>query len=349
MAKIKEKQENLTAEYYAIVQQLSNGNGLTPENLAKLTNFQRKNPEFMSSADVQGQLDGLMEGWRQDPKFQDLMAQMQAKQKSDKIAGEIAPFMQAVLAGTDISTAFSQTKSARRAGLGLRKPIRPNFRQSRELQSALDDARSRTTQIDPNVTNALKLQNLDSYTADLTNARTASTGQAGLYGSLAQSAINRRNRANLASAPVIQQMLQQNRSRYDNLLQQQQTEQARLNSLDLSMYGTDLNQYNNEAKAIGSLEATGRSNTRNALYNAAAIAPNVIGRLSTMYNRTPIQQTPQPRYTPDTNELGPDNAAYLKALQDSSNYNLYNSVPMKWDYNPNAPLQLDYESPTLTS
>jgi hypothetical protein len=326
--------ESLDIQYRKIIESLQKGNGLTPENISKLVRFQRSNPQFIPAADMTAQLQQLQQDWMNDPKYKDLLDQAQRKQKSDKIAAEVAPFMQAVLAGTDIGTALSQVKSARRAGLGLRRPVRPTMGRSQELQSAIDDARMRANQVDPNVMNSLKLNNLDSYMADLQNAKTASGGQAGLYGSLAQAAINRRNRANLASAPLAQQMLAQNRARYDSLLGQQQQEQARLNQNSLYQYNVDLGQYNNEAQAIGALESRGRSNTRNALYNMSNLAPNLIGRLSTM--RSPIIQGAQPRFKPDTYELGPENQAYLDALQGSTVQGLYNPESVsKWNYNIN--------------
>jgi ribosome-binding factor A len=334
MAKIQPK--DLTSQYRELIATLGKSDGLTPANLAKLADFKESNPKFIPAADLDAELNSILQARMNDPKFKEMLNDLQRKQSSDKIAAKVAPMMQAALAGTDITTALNQTRSARRAGLGLRRPIRPNMRTSRELQLAIDDARSRTNQVDSNVTNALKLNNLDSYLADLQNAKTASTGQAGIYGSVAQAAINRRNRSNLAMAPVMQQMLQQNRARYDELLGQQLSEQDRMNKLNLGMYGQDMYQYNRESEAIGNLEATGRSNTRNALYNMSNIAPGLIGNLATMrWGRTPVQQEVQPRYTPDTYELGAESKPYLDALQNSTVSNLYNDLPAQWNYRPN--------------
>jgi hypothetical protein len=337
---------------------LSEG-GLTNDNLKDLTTFVRKNPEFLTDSDVQAKMAELQNQLTNSPQGQQFINGLMRKRKADKVASELQPFVQSILAGNDIATSIGQIRSANSAARTLRRPNRPIPNGvSPELDAAITDARGRTTGIDSNILNALRLQNLDAYMGDLSNAKTASGGQAGIYGSLAQAAVNRRTRAGIATAPVLAQLQQQNRQRYDALLAEKLRQQNIQSGQEAALYNVDLNQYNTEASAINSLGGAGRLNLSNSIRDFGNQLPYLAGNVASRPNPFPRRQattyptTPSQvpmsnssvsgggagiyhnrRYTPDTYELGAQHAPYLGALQNSTEAGLYGQQSY-WDYIP---------------
>lgn len=344
----------LRSKLQALIDQLTAEGGLTTTNINKLGSFVKDNPDFMAASDVQSEMARLQAEISASPQQRALLEGMLRKRQADKISAQVAPFVQAALAGTDIVTALGQIGESKRGARGLRRPIRPSaLGPSPELNAALSDARGRVNDVDDNVLNALRLQGLDAYMGDLSNARTASGGQAGLYGSLAQGAVNRRNRAATSSLPMLAQLQAQNRQRYDSLLSQQGQREAITSNQGIANYNADLDQYNREASAVGRLGATGRQNLRNSIYNAGAQMPNLLGMAATSrfprrnangampawgsnqvsgYGDSSYQPAAQPRYTPDVYELGPENVGYLGAIQSQSEASLYGDMPPMWEY-----------------
>jgi len=102
----------------------------------------------------------------------------------------------------------------------------------------------------------------DAYGADMNAARVASGGQAGSYGALGQSAINRRYRNQMQLPAAIAQTRRQADSNLNSLLGLRQSEANMIGNDRRLGYNQRLNQYNIAQKAAGDLGAAGRTNMR---------------------------------------------------------------------------------------
>jgi hypothetical protein len=129
----------------------------------------------------------------------------------------------------------------------------------------------------------------DAYQADINNAKLASGGQAGSFGALGQAAVNRRMRNAGQLGSLRQQIRESGMRNIDNALRNRLGERQMQQARDMSVYNTNLNQYNAEQQAAGALEQAGRINKRSSVNNLMgslmpladkAIDSKAIGNLS---------------------------------------------------------------------
>jgi len=107
----------------------------------------------------------------------------------------------------------------------------------------------------------------DAFTGDLTAAKVAAGGQSGVFGSLAQSAVNRRLKSAGNLGLLRQQIRESNLRNLNYALQNRLSERRLQQQRNLNVYGNELNQFNREQLAAGELEKSGRINRRFALQN----------------------------------------------------------------------------------
>jgi hypothetical protein len=194
-----------------------------------------------------------------------------------RITDKLATGINLVLAGSDVANSVAQIRASQSAGSKSRKPSRPAIHQRDQyLQNALRSAEESTFDA-ARAMAPVEAQIQDTYLADVQNAKTAATGQAGSFGAYRQLASNRRNRAALNLAPIQDDIKAREQSRYDNLLGMRMGETQQMFQNQASLYGQDLDQYNQEQKAIAGLGATGRMNLRDSLYNLGGQAASTIG------------------------------------------------------------------------
>jgi hypothetical protein len=197
------------------------------------------------------------------------------RQTMQEIAGSIEGAVDLFNTFSNLSTARRQISDAETAAAGLQKPEVPSLTpKSAELQEATLDARlqsrGRIREIDP-----ILQRNLDLMRSGLNVAKTASTGQAGIYGSLGQAAINQAQRANMAAIPEIERVKRSRDARYDSLIRAGMSEDLARGQERQSIYGNQYQQYIDEAGAIGALGSAGH-------YNLAAQRQDVGGQLGSM-------------------------------------------------------------------
>lgn len=233
----------------------------------------------------------------------DLAQSTEAKALSDKFLTGI----NLVLGATDVANSINQIRASKEALKKSRKPGRPAIPQRDQyLQNALRNAEEATFD-SARALAPVQQQIQDQYLSDVQDAKTAATGQAGAYGAYRQLAANRRNRAATQLAPIQDQIRRQEQARYDNLLGMRADETQQMFQNQASLYGNDLDQYNREQQAIGSLGATGRENLRGSLYNIGGQVANTASQAYTnrryrdLYNKA-VASGVNPKYAIDADK-----------------------------------------------
>lgn len=237
-----------------------------------LKNTKEASPETVKAALIQ-----VGRQLQSNPVYKEKLLKIATDQKAGEKASRISEGINLVLAGTDIANSISQIRASKSAERKSTKPGRPAIPQRDvRLQQALRTAQEGTFDQERAIA-PVRAEIQDQYQADLANAKTAATGQAGAFGSYAQLAADRRNRAALNLAPIQDQIRAREQQNYQNLLGQQmgETQQRFQNQADL--YGQDLGQYNMDQQAIAGLGSQGRSNLRNSLYNLGGQVGNFAG------------------------------------------------------------------------
>lgn len=107
----------------------------------------------------------------------------------------------------------------------------------------------------------------DTFIAGQSANRVASSGNAGNFAALSQANVNRRYDA-LRDLSGIRAGIRDNMLRNLNYSLQNRLNERRLQQQrDLSVYNTELNQFNREQQSAGELERAGRINRRNSIFN----------------------------------------------------------------------------------
>lgn len=186
--------------------------------------------------------------------------------------------VQVALQGADYLSSIRQVKQSNDTLKNLSRPVAPSARErdSRLEQSINQAGQSRNNIAQSPAMQELHNRNLENFHQDKESSRIASSGQAGVYGSNMQSAINRRYAADRAVLPEQMRMQQQADSRYDRLLQQQGYETDRIQRDRHQNYGYLRDDYNRELEAAGRLGAVGRSNRRQSLGALAKSIPEAL-------------------------------------------------------------------------
>lgn len=234
-----------------------------------------------SYADFQEALTQASISAQNDPAYKEHLEEIQKEAEKGKLSSKLASGIGLVLAGTDIANSIAQIDASKNATRRSIKPRRPTIpgrdqylaQQLRESQEASNDA---GRALAPAVS-----QIQDQYNADLSAAKTASTGQAGAFGSMAQIAADRRNRSAAGLVPMADDIRRQQDQRTDALVGARMGETQQQFDNAASLYPIELQQYNAEQAAAGALGSQGRSNLRNSLYGAAQLGIPTAADLAT--------------------------------------------------------------------
>lgn len=201
----------------------------------------------------------------QQPHYREMLLNKVQQAKEGKLSQAVANGLNTLLAGTDIATSAQQIAQSKQALARNRRPGRPGIPgRDPYLQQALKNLQEGNYGVSQTLAPARAEIN-DNYLSDLQNARTAAAGQAGSFGSYAQVASNRRNKAALGLGALANDVRQQNIGNYNNLLGMRMNETQNMFDNQSHLYGQDLNQYNNELQYAGQIGAAGRANLRDSL------------------------------------------------------------------------------------
>jgi hypothetical protein len=215
-----------------------------------------------------------------DPIYKERVVKLYTEQQGQKTSDRLAEGISLVLAGTDVVNSIAQIRAGNKAAKQSQKPGKPAIPQRDVmLQQALRNAEQGTMDSGRAVA-AARGEIQDQYYNDIANAKTASSGQAGAFGSYAQIAADRRNKSSLQLAPIQDTIKAREQSRYDSLLGMRQDETQQMFDNQSQFYGQDLYQYNLDQQAAAGLASTGRSNLRTGLYNLGGQVADVAGRMS---------------------------------------------------------------------
>lgn len=290
-------------QYQRVLQQIMAKKSLSPKDMALFAEFTpqidegmmkriiemgegKYTPDQVNDALQQGALKALT-----SPEYKQKMLNLYETQEKGRVAGNVRNVMNTALAGFDVATGLAQTAGARRALRRSQRPERPApLTKDPNLQAELDSARQGTLDAARAVSPAQQ-GILDTYMSELNQATTASTGQAGARGALAQVAAGRRNRANQQLAPMVDSIRAREQGRVDRLLGMNQQENQAIQQSQAQFYPTDMLTYMRAQEFGGNALAQGRLNTRAGLANMGQAIPDAYAnntlrkRMSDIYNR----------------------------------------------------------------
>lgn len=227
----------------------------------------------LSGQDIVDLITQLQAQLTQGP-YKEQVLQLAQDAEKGRLSQTLTNTLNTIVAGVDIASSLRQIREANKGSRRLpavQRPVAPGADEG--LSQAIRQAQEATFDQSRSLAPA-QLQILDQYMRDLNNARTASTGQAGVYGVLAQTAANRRNRSALDLIPMADQVRRADQGRLDNLLAQRRAETQQQYENTASLYPTDLYYNNLQEQRFGDLGATGRTNLRTSLPNFAQFATN---------------------------------------------------------------------------
>lgn len=240
---------------------------------------------------VSGALDQLYAAAVSNPEYKQKLVNIFETKEKGKIASNVKNALNTALAGFDVASSLGQISESRRAARRSRRPDKPApLTAEPRLDQALNEAQAGTMDAARRLAPA-QLQQLDQYLSDLNVAKTASTGQAGTYGAMAQTASNRRRRGALELGTMADQIKAREQGRYDQLLGQKLNENRAMQQSGSQFYPQEMYQYNQEQRAIADLGSQGRSNLRGALPNLGQASPDIIAnaaikkRMMDIYNK----------------------------------------------------------------
>jgi hypothetical protein len=206
------------------------------------------------------------------PEYKQKLMDFASTKEAGRVAGNVRNAVNTALAAVDIGLSASQISNVRNELRKSRRPQRPApLTKDPTLQAELGAAQQETLDAARAVSPAQQAI-LDNYMSDLNQARTASTGQAGVYGALGQVASTRRARASQQLAPVVDTIRARRQARLNDLLRMNQAENMAIQQSQAQFYPTDQMMYLREQQGLGGALAQGRQNLRGALTNIAAPA-----------------------------------------------------------------------------
>lgn len=205
------------------------------------------------------------------PEMYSYATKLQEQAEQGKLVGKIAVGANALLKAGFTAASLRQIASANNASNQLQRPTIPGAaRRDPRLEDALNRARVGT--IDVNQVLAPAKQGIqDAAAAGMAQAQTISRGQAGSYGSLANQINLQRMRSAMGLAPIAQEVAAQNAQIENQLLGQRAYETQNLLNNQQALTGLSLDQYNQDAAAVGGLGQAGRTN----LYETANTLPQL--------------------------------------------------------------------------
>ncbi len=199
--------------------------------------------------------------------------------EAGRVSDRVATGLNTLLSGMDIAASNKQIAAANKLA-STPKPGRPAIpTQDTMLAQALNQAQQGTFD-QSRALQPAQLGILNNYLSDINNAKQASSGQSGIYGSLAQVASNRRNAANQELMPLADSIKAREQGRLDSLIGMRMDQTQNNFNNQNSLYNNDLNQYNLDQQAAGALGATGRANLRNSYANLGQQIPAIAGQIA---------------------------------------------------------------------
>lgn len=285
-------------EYLRLIRKVRGGEALSKEELKFVVSFKQdvdtgaidkvqNSAEFKKlSPEEQGALtrealDASTKLLFQDPTYKEDLIGLAEEAERGELSENLTAGLNAVLAGTDIITSAQQVKDANRQIRRSRRPTRPApLTASPELQNAIAQAQNGNFDAARALAPA-ELAILDNYLSDLNNAKTASTGQAGAYGALAQVASSRRNRASQELAPIGDAITARNQNRLDNLIGMKIGENQAIQQSQAQYYPSDLEQYRFDIDSANNQRNAGMANIRSSAGQFASLLPETIAKMST--------------------------------------------------------------------
>jgi hypothetical protein len=237
------------------------------------------------------------------PQNQERMLRYAKDAEKGKLSKDLANGIGLVLGASEIGQSIAQIQQSKQAIRKSRRPARPAVPQRDQyLQQALRQSQESTNDVGRALAPA-QAQIQDQYQQDIANAKIASTGQAGAFGSYAQLAANRRNRAAGDLAPLADEIRRGQQARTDGLIGTRMNETQAMFDNNARFYGQDLAQYNAEQEAAASLGATGHSNLNNALYNFGGQLAPAVADYTTERKYRNLRNRAAAAYGPDTAEI----------------------------------------------
>jgi hypothetical protein len=240
--------------------------------------------EFATAQELSSQMQESLTDYLKSDSYKDSVKQLKKELRAKKATKAASDFLNLGLGLSDLATSDRQIKMSER---GIRNLSRPNIPiptgADPSLTQALTQAEQDIATSGARAIGPAQLQILDQYLKDIGTAKTASTGQASQFGSLAQLASLRRNRAAQGLIPIADQARQSAIRNRNDLLRTKQFE--RQNNFNNQIATANLleNRFNADASAVGNLGAAGRTNRRTSLENLAGALPGIIGGASGVF------------------------------------------------------------------
>lgn len=213
------------------------------------------------------------------PDFKERTLKLAQDAQSNKTFNKISEGLNLLLAGSDVANSINQIAQSKQMASKNKRPSAPAIPQRDQyLQQALRQAQDGNYGVSQTLA-PVQAEIADQYRADLQNAKTASTGQAGAFGSYAQLAANRRSRAALNLAPIANDVRMQNQQVYNDLLGKRQQETQNIFENSMASYPYDLQQYQLDQSAAAHLNQTGNENLRQSLTNLGTAVANPVAEM----------------------------------------------------------------------
>jgi len=233
------------------------------------------------------------------PEYKQKLMDFANTKEAGRMAGTVRNALNTALSAVDIGMSAAQISGANRA---LRRSQRPNrpapLTKDPTLQAELESARQGTLDTARALAPAQQ-ELLDTYRAELNQATTASTGQAGVRGALGQAAAGRRARGAQQLVPMADTIRAREQARVNDLLRMNQAENAAIQQSQAQFYPTDMLTYMREQEFAGNALAQGRQNLRAGIGNVVQSAPDAYAnhamrkRMDDVYNKLSASYGPK--------------------------------------------------------
>jgi hypothetical protein len=257
-----EKQKKALQEWTAnLVEFLNSQEGAIGED--ELEGFLENIPMPEVFDDMQGSatdnISAYFDRIQSDPEFASMVYDKKNRQKFTTALGLANDI---ITTGAEISDAKEQIRQSEKAIDELQKPTTPSaLTKNPKLKAAMRRAElDLAGEGDAAFLSPYERAAQDQYAKDIAVAKTASTGQAGAFGSMAQTAAQRRRQGSRELVPLLQQKRQQDFANMQGLIGQDIQEDQFINRSNLSRYGQELGQYNLERGIAGRVGSAGRLN-----------------------------------------------------------------------------------------
>ena len=179
----------------------------------------------------------------------------------------------------DLGIAGSQIREGQRLRGDIRSP--EMFTPTRDrslLKGRIADAQRGINDVSQDLAPA-ELANLDQYLADIGNARIASGGQASIFGAMGNAAALRRRRGGMEISALGSQIKRQNRGELNQLVGMDLADRSAYEGRKLTANELALQRYYAESEDAAGLEAAGRANQRESIYNMLPNVSDALGQI----------------------------------------------------------------------